>query len=212
MESLIRKPIYPDPNFDCNNKNLHEYAPCIIKDGVHIVDEQWWNGLNQQCKDLISAKTDFIIGKVDIPHEFQFDDDSKFITKVYKSYIDSFDYQCWFPEIGHLENVPSEVFVLTLSQKLKNIFIRMHNHEVIESDILDEFKEKLTNFMVAEQNYFVRLSSTSGKNIKSVRPFNNVNDIIFHITSHKLFVDQEYRRDKDSCLILVPETIKSFLE
>lgn len=204
MEMLIRNPIYPDPNFDCNNKNIHEYAPYIIRDGVHIIDNEWWLSLNQHCRDLISARADFILDKVDIPHDFQFDDDSKFITKVYKSYIDAFDYQCWFPNIAHLDNVPSGVVILPISQELKDIFVRMYNHETIESDILDEFKERLRDSMIGGRDYFVRLSSTSGKNIKSVRPFNNIDDIITHITSHKLFVEQEYKREKDSCLILIP--------
>ena len=40
---LIRKPIYPDPNSTCNNRNIHEYTPYIIKDGQNIVDRTWFS-------------------------------------------------------------------------------------------------------------------------------------------------------------------------
>ncbi len=83
----------------------------------------------------------------------------------------------------------------------------MYNHESItknDDDVLMNFKTEISNKMIPNMKYFVRLSSTSGKNVKSVRPFSNVNDIISHITSNKLFVEQEYKRDKDSYLVLVP--------
>lgn len=204
MQQIIRKPIYPTFNYDCNNTNLHEYSPYIIKDNIHIIDINWWDNLSEHTQKIISNKTNFVLDKVDIPHDFQFDDESKFITKVYKSYIDSFDYHIWYPLINHLENVPKDVIIINIPQDLKDIFIKIYNHEMVDNDILSIFKSDLLKKMIPNKKYFVRLSGTSGKNIKSVRPFTNINDIILHITSNKLFIVQEYMRCKDSCLILIP--------
>ena len=72
------------------------------------------------------------------------------------------------------------------------------------SNYLQEFKNVISDILKPNTEYFVRLSSTSGKNEKSVKPFTTTEDIISHIASVKLFVDQEYRRDKISSLIIMP--------
>lgn len=43
MMQLIRKPIYPDNNIQCNNNNVHEYTPYLIVDTDNIIDIDWWN-------------------------------------------------------------------------------------------------------------------------------------------------------------------------
>lgn len=38
---LSRKPIYPDYNYNCNQTNCHEWAPYIINNKQHIIDQHW---------------------------------------------------------------------------------------------------------------------------------------------------------------------------
>lgn len=55
-----------------------------------------------------------------------------------------------------------------------------------DSDELKEFKNEITTYLKDNEECFIRLSSTSGKNEEPVRPFNDVDEIIEHITSIKL--------------------------
>ena len=95
---LVRKPLYPDTTRSCNNRNIYEYTPyIIIKDEkltTYVIDEAWWHSLPPYCQQLIIQRTNnqFIIKPITIPHEFQFDDTSKFLSTIYKCYNDAFDY------------------------------------------------------------------------------------------------------------------------
>lgn len=137
-----------------------------------------------------------------MPHDFQFDDDTHFIKHVYKSYIDSFDYHIWYPLISHLSHVPQGVNMIHITPELKEELIKLYNHDTANDNIILDFKQKITNFLY-NQN-FIRLSSTSGKNVKSVKPLTHVDEIIQHLTTNKLFVEQEYQRNKSSYLIIMP--------
>jgi hypothetical protein len=68
---------------------------------------------------------------------------------------------------------------------------------------IDKFKNNIINELIPGNRYFVKLSGTSGKNEKSISKFSNAEDIIAHLASVKLFVDQEYKRDKETYLILI---------
>lgn len=69
---------------------------------------------------------------------------------------------------------------------------------------LQRLEKKIRKNLEPNKEYFVRLSSTSGKNEKPVRPFTNSLDIIKHLASVKLFTSREYCRDKDTYLIIMP--------
>src|SRR5579872_3567207 len=125
---LKRVPIYPDIGaLVCSNRNIHEYTPYIISDiGENIIDDNWWNSLTQYCQDLIKARTNnnFKLQKVNIPHKFQFDNESKFLSIIYKSYIDSFDYQCWYDESIPLG--PKNVSMVFISPTVKSILVKWY--------------------------------------------------------------------------------------
>jgi hypothetical protein len=211
MSKLIRKPIYPDMDNICNNRNLHEYSPYFISDKVNIIDQDWYNSLSDYCKDLIKQRIkNFIIEPIKIPHEFQFDNEEKFLAAIYKCYIDSFDYNCWYQYLktNNVDNTPNNVVMIPISTDLKRLFIELHeNHQHYSNEIkiLKEFRDEINKYMDSNKEYFIRLSSTSGKNEKSVNIFTKSEDIINHIIGLKLFIDQEYKREnKDSYLILMP--------
>lgn len=179
---MLRKPIYQAVN--CNNNNLHEYSPYLL----NIIDQSWWHTLTDYCKELIIRKTNgnFVLNNVKTPHVFQFDNKDKFLKTIYQSYIDSFDYHLWYPYVSKYINAK---------------MIKM-DKELLLNKQYDQLLKNINDIL--DGDYFVRMSSTSGKNEKYVRPFNKATDIIHHITNVKLFMDQEFKRDKDSYLILIP--------
>ncbi len=214
MTQLIRKPIYPIKNSICNNRNVHEYTPYVIINGENVIDLKWWESLSDYCKSIICERTNnnFKLDNVIIPHDFQFDNENKFLTIMYKCYIDSFDYNIWYSylETNQVINTPQNVILIPISTELKRIFVELYkSNEKYSDDINDEelkqFKNNIEMQMDNNTQYFIRLSSTSGKNEKSVKPFSNACEIISHIASVKLFVEQEYNREnKESYLILMP--------
>ena len=65
----------------------------------------------------------------------------------------------------------------------------------------EELKRVCSNQAI---EYFIRLSGTSGKNEKPVRPFKNADDIIKHLATVELFKVREYNRDKETVLVMIP--------
>lgn len=211
---LTRTPIYPDKDFVCNNRNVHEYTPYIISDNNNIIDITWWNSLTPYCQELIKIRTDnnFVMEDVKIPHVFQFDNKEKFLGNVYRSYIESFDFHIWYPQIKSSEKkfLPKDVHMIYISNELKKLFVKIYEiqdswYNYVDNLSLKQFYDELKLVMISGNEYFVRMSSTSGKNEESIKIFTDINDILDHITGMKLFVDQEYKyQDKDSYMILMP--------
>jgi hypothetical protein len=215
---LLRNPSYPDHNRICNNRNLHEYAPYIITDNGNVIDTEWWKSLSGYCQELIIERTNnnFSIKKISMPHNFQFDNKEKFLSTVYRCYLDSFDYHRWHNP--NLINGPKNVSLVPITTQLKEIMLDIYASQksycdyikdikVENIEILKSFEKEINKVLEANPNteYFIRLSSTSGKNEKSVEPFSTSLDIISHISSVKLFVDQEFKRfEKDTYLIIMP--------
>lgn len=209
--NIVRKPIYPNTNNICNNRNVHEYTPYILCDNECVIDESWYYTLTDYCKLLINQRihNNFKLGNVIVPHAFQFDNECKFLNIMYKCYIDSFDYNIWYQWlVDHsITNIPNGVKMIYMNSQVKCLFTEMyHKNQPIDknNDMVLQLMNDVAKNMDNGQHYFVRMSSTSGKNEKYVRPFNDASDIVSHIASMKLFVDQEYIRDKDSFIILIP--------
>ena len=99
----------------------------------------------------------FILADVEIPHEFQFDNQEKFLTTMYKAYIDSFDYHVWYPHIEHLDHVPKNVKLIPITTEHKKVFVEIFDYH---TDIKDY---DFSDLKINDGNYFIRMSSTSGK-------------------------------------------------
>lgn len=202
--SIIRKAIYPDfTQLSYKDNNFYEYSPYLIKSNQNVIDKEWWISLTNYCKDLITIrlKGNFILDKVEVPHETQLDSNN-FLYTVYRSYIDSFDYQIWYPIKNSAENVK----LIQIKDNIKRILIKMYKSEEIcenEKIELDEFKEEIKRNIDSNKKYFIRLSGTSGKNEKNIKYFTSVEDILYHLTSVKLFIEQEYKRVKLTYLIMM---------
>jgi hypothetical protein len=62
---------------DYNTSNHHDRDPYVIDDDTDelVIDTEWWyTQVPQRTKDLLRARgCDFVLRKVSIPHEHQFD-------------------------------------------------------------------------------------------------------------------------------------------
>lgn len=197
---IHRVPICPPiikSNF--NNSNLHEYDPYILKDDTIIIDYDWFSSLTSHIQNLIKTRLNdnYILDRVVIPHEIQKDNDRKMLNIVYQSYIDGFDYNIW-----HNSNLTPNVNIIKIETPTKQILSDMFKNGT--HDDLTDFKNEINKHIITGQPYFIRLSSTSGKNERSLTKLYDANQIIKHLTSNKLFVFQEYDRDKDTHLIIIP--------
>ena len=206
---LKRIPILPDiKRIDYNTNNIHEYDPYIIQNDGILIDTDWWKSLTYYTKKCIEVKLNgkFELGLVKVPHEKQHDTTNKVLSIVYQSYLDGFDYNVWYN--SNIPNGPKNVKIIHIPDTIKKILLGIYMKEIsISDEVLDSFKNEIKKCMidgVKDVEYFVRLSSTSGKNTKAITPFTNVNKIISHLISNKLFATQEYSRDKDTYLIMVP--------
>lgn len=213
--SIIRKPNYPDSNISCNNRNIHEYTPYIIDNNKNgIIDKKFYESLTPYCRFMISQRTNnnFMVDDVVIPHDFQFDNENKFLSIMYKCYIDSFDYNIWYQHLvdNNITNIPEGIRMFKINDDLKKLFADMYDNNMQINNVMDNIHiQNLINNIAKDIDdgvkYFIRMSSTSGKNEKYVREFDNAFDIVAHIASVKLFVDQEFKRmNKESYLILMP--------
>ena len=214
---LKRVPIYPNIiRSNYNNNNIHEYDPYLQNENENltIIDADWWNSLTYYIKKLIEMRLNnkFKLGQITIPHELsQSTNDNKNLKIIYQSYLDGFDYNVWYTD--NIPNGPKNVKIIHIPDTIKKILFSIYMKEISRSTDKNDinmnvdiyaFKNEINKNMEIGKEYFVRLSSTSGKNVKQIDSFTNADDIISHLVSNKLFVTQEYCRDKDTYLILVP--------
>lgn len=200
--NIIRKPIYPNfSKLSYQENNFYEYSPYIISEGKNIIDKDWYEGLTEYCKNLIKNRMIFQLENIEIPHSRQSDNEDKFLYKIYRTYIDSFDYNLWYN--SDLNLGPRDTKLIKITDDIKNVLISMYESQEKYSSELDNLKNQIQNIIKDGNKYFIKLSGTSGKNEKGINKFSNAEDIIAHLASVKLFVYQEYKRDKDTYLILV---------
>lgn len=203
---LKRKPIPPDiKRSEYNNNNLHEYDPYILSsESKIIVDKTWYLNLPRQVQSLIIDRLgdNIQLGIVEVPHPVSPDTPSKLLTTVYQSYLDGFDYDQWYHR--GIPNGPKDVSMLYIDNTTKKILAEMYENKSIEDQRLDQFKGLINSRLQRNKKYFIRLSSTSGKNTKSIEPLRTSEDIIRRLVTNQEFYEREYTRDKDTSLILIP--------
>jgi len=193
---LVRKPIPINiKTSDYNNNNLYEYSPYLMREGELIIDVEWWESLSVISRQMIIKNTNnkFTLGEVDIPHVPQ---EHKSLTLIYQSYLDSFDYDMWYDL--NISNVPKNVKLIKMTDEVKQAFLFR------DDNILNDFKSLIDKNIEPNVSYFVRLSSTSGKNEKSVEPLDNADAIIKRLKCIDLFRKREFNKKKDTYLILIP--------
>lgn len=228
---MRRNPIYPDINYsDYNNHGLKEYAPYILNDdGNIVIDIKWWESLtNYTKKSIIQKIRSFTIGNVHVPHQDQYDIQGKNmytdkpLTDIFQSYLDGFDYNIWYDK--NCSEYVKYIEIIELNDMEKDTLLKLSEGENSDTEsntiitIKKKIKDSLDVIRSACNNldigFFVRLSSTSGKNEKPIQEYLNEHDIFQHLITCDLFRGREYKRNKQVCIIVLPfnQIIESRLE
>lgn len=192
------KPIYDNKN--CNNGGMHEYDPYIVKENEIIIDRKWWNSLTPYIKSLIDKRLKYKIEDITIPHE-ETDINSRDLKILDQCYLDGYDYHIWYnPNI-----IDGDITMIYIPNSIKRILTELHFHKDIDDKEMNMFRKEIEESIKSGEKYFMRLSSTSGKNCRDIRPMESVEDIINNLVRNDIFVKREYLRDdKDTYLILIP--------
>lgn len=178
---------------DYNNGNLHEYDPYLTI--PNIIDIDWYNGLTPYCKKLLDG-LDYLLGTVTVPHKVE--ETNPFLSTVHQAYLDSFDYHVWCDK-------KKDVSLLKITPDIKTVLLDMYSKRVKTTEGLIDFKNEIGKVISGYHGgWFMRLSSTSGKNEDALEPLYTAEDVIKRLASIKLFVEKEYRRDKNTYLVLIP--------
>jgi hypothetical protein len=182
---------------DYNNNNLHTRTPYVIDDeNTLTIDTGWWNGLTQYIKNLLNKRlgASFKLGNVTIPHEFQSDD--RLLT-VYQTFQDGYDYNVWYEEKKGICPIGIKMVKLSGTEKVS----------LMKKDLscLNELIAQFNEIFKERKPYFVRTSSTSGKNRIPIKPFDNTDDVLKYLISVDEFVLREFnRKEKDTYIIFIP--------
>ena len=130
------------------------------------------------------------------------------LAVIYDSYIESFDYDIWFNE--NISNGPKNVVLIPITDIIKDVLCCLHENKelsIAQKQEFEIFEHVISDIIIGKKDFnsvFMRLSSTSGKNERPLRPHTNAESIIENMYKNKLFVRQEYKRKKTSYLILMP--------
>jgi hypothetical protein len=201
---IRRVPIYPDINRSIyNNGGLSEYTPYTIADNNRIlIDHEWWNSLTPYIQELITKPVGQNIeyGRIQVPHEYMENDA---LLGIYQSYLDGYDYNIWYnPDIP---NGPQNVVMIPIPKEVKEILMEIHYHGYQgDHPLILELRDNIKRNMDPEKEYFIRLSSTSGKNDIPTQPMNDPDEIVRHLWTNNIFIGREYIRDKPTYLIMIP--------
>jgi uncharacterized protein len=200
----MRKVAYPTNivKSDFNTNNIHENDPYIINSsGTLVLDKSWWDGLTPYIQYLLNDRLDgqYIFDTVKIPHKMQFDER---LATVHQSFQQGYDYNVWYNET---KCAPRGVKMIQIFG-MEKIFLHGKEKSQLKrllqciTDVLNEN---------AGVRYFVRTSSTSGKNEKSIVPFDQPDKILDHLMSVEEFDQREFTQDnKHTYIILVPWNTK----
>lgn len=147
----------------------------------------------------------YTLNRVTVPHTYNKDNDKSWLLTVYTAYITAFDYNKWWTE-----QLCPGVKLLKVNDQLKH-FIVQYQTDLLSSrinidsaDLLKTLLNELKEIMIPGQEYFMKLSGTSGKNEKSLSPLTSPHDVVKRMLTVKQFYTQEYSSSKDTFIVLVP--------
>ncbi len=165
MEGVKRKPMPLYVRFhQYNNDNVHEYDPYIISSDVLLIDKSWWLTLTPFMKAEIEKKVAYfeLAETISIPHALC--DSHPSLTSVYRAYLDGFDYHQWYSST--IPNGPKDVILIQIDEATKKGLLNRNTEDVNIVRLIESVKKTIT----PGQEYFMRLSGTSGKNEKQFYP------------------------------------------
>ncbi len=175
-----------------NTCNHREYNPYYVDGAQLVLDTRW----------AFDYGGSHVRRQIQTPHQhYQRHPKEK---DVYWKYVQNFDYQKWYtptcPDMaqnvrfvnlsGHKEKLLSAT-----TQRLKNGW---HDED------MSSLRDDIANAVDGSKEYFVRLSAGSAKHDVHPRPLDSPNDIVDLLTKSERFWREEYTKDKQSFLVLVP--------
>ena len=209
---MFRQTISPHDtaiNGKYNTNNVHEYDPYIYKNnksGV-ILDREWFAlDIPKQAQETIVKKLrenniDYELGVVKVPHDVH---EGPAMNIIYYSYIQSFDYHHWYN--ARLPLSPPGVKLYTLTKQEKEDLAQVSIEQI--NGKYEQLKDKCPDLVkwLSTMTFpvFVRLSGTSGKNEKKLKPLKSPDDVLHFLTSNKLFLQREYNMEKRTDVIVMP--------
>lgn len=189
-----------------NTNNLEEYSPWIMINDNVVIDSSWWMTLPNHVRNIITQSTpSFTLGVVNIPHQVQ---KHKVLENIYHAYVEGYDYNNWYSP-----NVSINATLIPLSPETKLVLkTKSFGGEPLTLPLVEElndlYQEIHKSMKFHSQSgvgkYFVRMSSTSGKNSVPVRPFSDALDVLNFLITNPLFLRQEFAVSKNSYVILIP--------
>lgn len=188
---------------DGNSNNHVNYAPFNASNEVDIV---WWESLNVAQQAAISSEQRPRLGQISVPHETKVTPD---FMKIYWAYIHSFDYHCWFDAVKDF--LPVETTVHLLSPNDRHILKEMATRRILRGrDVshMEIYGDLSSNLLLSLRDAlqgpaFVRLSTSSGKNDRPVRPVSSVSELLNYICeSPRLQAD--LAENKTCALVTMP--------
>lgn len=184
---MKRAPYYEPPK-NCNNNNVREYEPYVDRDGKLIVDSEWWERVPVEIKSGLEPDK---IEELVFPHPVK-EPKTELCGLVYLKYIDAFDFHKWCECLDR----PYRLYVIP--SNIKELIVSAN----ITGHINDEIKEWLPELPFKE--CFVRLSSTSGKNEKSVSKITTKKELLEYLCGgNSILLQREFCvKDKETFLII----------
>lgn len=177
-----------------NTGNHYEYTPYIVDESnVVVIDRVWFGSLSHYIQDLLKLRVKFELAQVDVPHPSQRENEQ--LRVVYQTLWDGFDYNVWYSPA--LCGGASGVKMMLLDDSVKQLMLAQ---QALPREVVSQIESMIEE----DKQYFVRLSSTSGKNYTPLRPYTSANQIVSLLSTCKAYVDKEYKRNKPTYLILVP--------
>jgi len=176
-------------NTHCNTVNIRSYEPYASTSEGFVVHSYWWNTLNSVAKSQIS-KLDPKITNMEFPHSTT-EDKTHEEAVAYIAYVESFDYQHW----SYLTSSTLILIPPDMKKKLASANISGFIHP--------ELTGWIQNISLPFDTCFAKLSGTSGKNEKRVKPIRTLEDLTtFLCGGNLILVSREFAvENKDTYLI-----------
>lgn len=211
--NFIAEPI--DNCYNCNTNNIKSYNQYFIENNILYVEDEWYEKMipisKLRLNELIkyyNINLELVKNKI-TPHNFYNEKYLDIYTSIYKLYISQFDYENWCENKELLvkfsnKDIDTIMHLIEYSEKITRETMKKFSNSFLQDIriILEKYREnKIIKF-------FVKLSGTSGKSQKELRPLFDEFDIIRFII-HPVFL-QEYNKaknnifTKDLYLVILP--------
>jgi hypothetical protein len=213
--TVVVCPIVDGTQSCCSNSNNHmDYAPFLGE----RVDKTWFNGLAAyQQADISKAAPDLtLVDEIAVPHDASISCTASGAA-IYSAFLHTYDYHKWFEALsGHL---PKDTHIHILSKCDRRALAQMSTIRILSHRCVTQtgaFEDLSSDFVTAMQirlkqlnnMAFVKLSTSSGKNDRPLRPVSSVPELLNYLCESKT-VQADLSDDTTTCAIVTMPWNKS---